>query len=337
MRYMITGATGFIGSRLVQELMNRQILVNILVRSTKKLSPEIRKCASVFPGDITDKEAVDSAMKNCDFVFHLAGFANIWSKDKKLPYRTNVEGTKIILEAALKNSIKKVVYTSSAGIFPPSGQEKIVNEKSPLPDFYLTDYEKTKRAAEELCIEFCSKGLNTVIVNPSRVYGPGPLNKSNSVTILIKKYIKGTWRFIPGDGKQIGNYAFIDDVVKGHILALEKGTPGEKYILGGTNASYNEFFDTVGEVKGKKYKLFHLPISVASLFAAFELFCADNFGKPPVITPDWLIRYSQNRPVSCQKAIEEIDYSVTPLSEGIGKTILWLNLIKRGNGGNCKK
>jgi len=334
---MVTGATGFIGSRLVQELINRQIQVNVLVRSEKKLSPEIRKSASVFPGDITNKEAVDSAMENCDFVFHLAGFANIWSKDKTLPYRTNVEGTKFILEAALKNSIKKVVFTSSAGIFPPSGQQKVVNEMSPLPDFYLTDYEKTKRAAEELCIEFCSKGLNTVIVNPSRVYGPGPLNKSNSVTILIKKYIKGNWHIIPGNGNQIGNYAFIDDVVNGHIRALEKGTSGEKYILGGTNASYNEFFDTIGEVKGKKYRLLHLPIPVVSVFAAFEQFCADNFGKPPLITPHWLKRYSQNRPVSSQKAIEELSYSVTPLTEGIEKTIIWLNLMKRENEKNCYK
>jgi farnesol dehydrogenase len=334
---MVTGATGFIGSRLVQELLNRQIQVNILVRSEKKLSPKIRERASVFSGDIMNKKAVDSAMRDCEFVFHLAGFANIWSKDKTLPYRTNVEGTNIILETALKNNIKKVVYTSSAGIFPPSGQQKTINEKSPLPDYYLTDYEKTKRAAEDLCIEYCSKGLSTVIVNPSRVYGPGPLNKSNSVTILIKKYIKGNWRFIPGDGNQIGNYAFINDVVNGHIHALEKGTTGKKYILGGTNVSYNEFFDTIGEVKGKKYRLLHLPIPVISVFAAFELFCAENFGKPPVITPDWLKRYSQDRPVSSQKAIEELDYSVTPLSEGIEKTILWLNLMKRENGKNCNK
>jgi nucleoside-diphosphate-sugar epimerase len=331
---MVTGATGFIGSRLVQELINRQIQVNILVRSDKKISPGIRKKVSVFYGDVTNKEAVDSAIKNCDFIFHLAGFAGIWSKDKILPYRTNVEGTKIILEAALKSNIKKVIFTSSAATFSPSTQEKSVDEKSPLPEFYLTDYEKTKRIAEELCIEYCTKGVDVVIVNPTRVYGPGPLNKSNSVTILIKNYIKGTWRFIPGNGHQIGNYVFIDDVVKGHISALEHGVSGEKYILGGTNVSYNEFFDTIGEVQGKKFKLLHLPDPAISAFASFELFCAENFRKPPLITPLWVKRYNQNRPVSSQKAIKELSYSVTPLSEGIEKTILWLNLMKRTNGKN---
>jgi nucleoside-diphosphate-sugar epimerase len=285
---MVTGATGFIGNRLVQELINRQIQVNVLVRSAKKLPSDIHKNVSVFYGDITTKKSVDIAMKNCNFVFHLAGFTGIWSKDKSLAYRTNVEGTKIILEAALENSIKKVVFTSSAATLPPSGKGEYVDENSTQPDVYQTDYERTKRFAEELCADYSSKGIDIVIVNPTRVYGPGLLNKSNSVTILIKNYLKGTWRIIPGDGNQIGNYVFIDDVVDGHIRALEMGVPGEKYILGGTNVTYNEFFDAIGEVNGKKYRLLHLPLPVISFFAAFELFCAENFRKPPLITPLWV-------------------------------------------------
>ncbi len=332
MRCLVTGATGFIGNRLVQELLNRKMQVHVLVRSENKLTADIREKVTVFLGDITNQAAVDSATKNCETVFHLAGFAGIWSKDKTIPYRTNVEGTKNILDAAVKHRVKKVVFTSSAATLPPSEQGGLIDEISPLPDTYFTEYEQTKREAEQICMDYCTKGVDTVIVNPTRVFGPGLLNKSNSVSILIKNYMKGTWRIIPGDGKQVGNYVFIDDVVNGHILAFERGIPGERYILGGTNISYNKFFETIGEVGGKKHKLFHLPDSMMLAFAAFELFCAENFGKPPLITPPWVKRYNQNRPVSSQKAIGELGYSVTPLPEGIEKTILWLISNKKING-----
>lgn len=325
MKCMVTGATGFIGIRLVQKLLEQNDQVNILVRSKHKLPEEIQRKVSVFEGDLMNLEAIENAMNNCDFVFHLAAFAGIWSKDKMLAWRTNVEGTKNILNAALKNKIKKVVYTSSAATFPPSKEIEPVDETSQLPDSYLTDYEITKRKAEQLCMEFTTKGLDTVIVNPTRVFGPGPLNKSNSVTILIKKYIKGMWRIIPGNGNQIGNYVFIDDVVNGHIGALKKGVPGEKYILGGVNVSYNVFFTTIGRVAKREHKLFHLPYPAMSAFSKIELFLAETFGKPPLITPPWVKRYNQNRLVSSEKAIKELAYSVTPLSEGIEKTILWLN------------
>jgi farnesol dehydrogenase len=331
---MVTGATGFIGNRLVQELLNRKMQVHVLVRSKNKFPADIREEVTVFCGDISNLAAIDSATKNCDYIFHLAGFAGIWSKDKTIPYRTNVEGTKNILEAALRNHIKKVVFTSSAATLPPSDTGKSVDENSPQPDLYLTDYEKTKRIAEQICYEYFQKGIEIVIVNPTRVFGPGLLNKSNSVSILIKNYMNGTWRFVPGDGKQVGNYVFIDDVVNGHILALERGIPGEKYILGGTNISYNKFFDTIGEVGGKKYKLFHLHNQIMYAFSKFELFCAEIFGKPPLITPPWVKRYNQHRSVSSQKAIKELRYSITPLPEGIEKTILWLNSNKKINGKN---
>lgn len=326
MKCLVTGATGFIGNRLVQELLKREAKVHVLVRSRNKIPAEIQNKVAVFCGDVNNREAIDSAAKNCDYIFHLAGFADIWSKDKTVPYQTNVEGTRNILDAALKNKIKRVVFTSSAATLPPSEQGDYIDENSPLPDSYHTEYEQTKREAEKICIDYCKKGIHTVVVNPTRVFGPGPLNKSNSVTILINKYINGTWRFIPGNGNQVGNYVFIDDVVYGHLLALEHGTPGEKYILGGTNVSYNEFFNIIGIVKGTKHKLFHIPDIMMSAFAAFEIFCAENFGKPPLITPPWVKRYNQNRPVSSQKAIKELNYSITPLNKSIEKTILWLNL-----------
>ena len=142
--------------------------------------------------------------------------------------------------------------------------------------------------------------------------------------MLIKKYIKGTWRIIPGTGKQIGNYAYIGDVVNGHILAMENGIPGEKYILGGDNISYNDFFELLAEVSGKKTKMFHIPFPMMLRVSKFELFMAETFGKPPLITPPWIKRYLQNRLLSSQKAVNELNYTITPLDQAIAKTIKWL-------------
>jgi len=330
MKCMITGATGFIGNRLVNELLNLGAEVHVLARSQKKVVELYGNKVTFFGGDLWNTDVIDEATRNCDIIFHLAAFANIWSKDKMLAYKTNVTGTKNILEAALRNKINKVVFTSSAAVFPPSQNGEEIDETFLLPEIFLTDYETTKVIAEQLCIEYSKKGLDVVIVNPPRVFGPGLLNKSNSVTILIEKYINGNWRIIPGNGEAIGNYVFIDDVVKGHILAWENGISGEKYILGGTNISFNGFFNTLSKVSGKNYALFHLPFSLVLAVSKFELFIAETFGKSPLITPPWARRYLQNKPVSSKKAITHLKYAVTPLEEGMHKTIEWLKSEENG-------
>jgi len=330
MKCMVTGATGFIGNRLVNELLNLGNEVHILARSKEKVSQLYENRVTFFRGDLNDTDIIQEAIVGCDVVFHLAAFANIWSKDKMLAYKTNVTGTKNILEAALQNKVKRVVFTSSAAIFPPSESGGEIDETCTLPENYLTEYETTKVKAEQLCAEYCKKGLDVVIVNPPRVFGLGLLNKSNSVTILIKKYISGNWHVIPGNGDSVGNYVFIDDVVNGHILAMQKGVPGEKYILGGTNISFNDFFRVLSKVSGKNYRLFHLPYSLILTASKFELFMAETFGKNPLITPPWAKRYLQNRPLSSKKAINQLEYIVTPLDEGFRKTIEWLKSKENG-------
>ena len=330
MKCMVTGATGFIGNRLVCELLKLGNEVHVLARSEKKVNQLYGNQVTFFEGDLWNTDIIQEASRNCDVVFHLAAFANIWSKDKMLAYKTNVTGTKNILDAALQNKIKKVVFTSSAAVFPPSENGEEIDETCTLPEKYYTDYETTKVQAEQLCLEYCSKGLDVVLVNPPRVFGPGLLNKSNSVTILIKKYINGNWRIIPGTGDAVGNYVFIDDVVNGHILAMKNGISGEKYILGGTNISFNGFFDLLTKVSGKNYRLFHLPFPIILAASKLELFMAETFGKKPLITPPWAKRYLQNRPVSSKKSIANINYTITPLNQGIRKTIEWLKTEKNG-------
>ncbi len=328
MKCFVTGATGFIGNNLVKALIENGNHVHVLIRSQTNKNHFNNKNITVFLGDLQNIEIINKAIRECEVIFHLAAYANIWAKDKTLPYKTNVLGTQNILEAALQNGVKKMVFTSSAATLPPSKDSEEVDESSPFPATYLTGYETTKREAEQLCMAYCKKGLDVVIVNPPRVFGPGILSKSNSVTIMIKNYLKGTWRIIPGNGNSIGSYAFIHDVIHGHIMAMQKGTPGERYILGGTNVSYNNFFNVLAQVSGRKRMMFHIPFSLMMTIAKLELFMAETFGKNPLITPPWVKRYLQNRPVSGMKAMRELNYKITPLPNAFEETISWLKTIK---------
>ena len=326
MKCLVTGATGFIGNRLVHALLKSGFQVNVLARSPQKVRELYNEKVNLFQGDLCDKETILNASLQCDVVFHLAAFANIWSEDKQLPWKTNVTGTENILEASLANQVKKVIFTSSAAVFPPSRDHEILDETAQLPDHYLTDYETTKKQAEQLCLKYHKKGLDVVIVNPPRVFGPGMMNKSNSLTIIIKKYLLGRWRIIPGSGDAIGNYAYIDDVVNGHLLAMSKGISGDNYILGGSNLSFNQFFEILSDVSGKSRLMFHLPFLFMYSFAKTELFFAEHFGKKPVITPPWVKRYVQNRLLSSKKAEDNLGYTITPVQKAVAATIEWLNL-----------
>ena len=251
MKVLVTGATGFIGSNLVKELVKRKYKINCLCRDLSKTSDLLHPDINIFRGDILNYNTIKTAISGCNGLFHMAAFTETWTKDQADIYRLNVAGTWNVLEAALSENVKDIVITSTAGVLGPS-TSGVIDEhyKREIP--YFSKYEETKQIAEDLALDYTSKGLNIRIVNPTRVFGPGPLNESNSVTRMIRLYTSGKWRFLPGNGESIGNYVYIDDVVAGHIRVMENGKSGERYLLGGENISYNAFFALLGELTGKK-------------------------------------------------------------------------------------
>jgi farnesol dehydrogenase len=325
MNYFLTGATGFIGAELAKILLSEGHTVHALVRSPERAKNIEHPNLKLFKGEITNPADVEKAMAGCEYALHLAGYAKPWSKDKNIPYEINVHSTEVILEAALKKGIKRLVYTSTAGTLKPSDTDELIDENSPAPESYLTDYEQTKRQAELRCFDYVAKGLDVVIVNPTRVYGPGLLSKSNSVTTIISQYSNGKWHILPGSGKDIGNYVFVNDVVEGHLLALKNGRPGERYVLGGENSSFADFFKTLSGVTGKKYKLYNLPLWAMMMAARGMMVGTAVLGTEPLITPQWVKRYAQNRVVSSDKAVAGLGYKITPLTEGVKITLDWLN------------
>jgi len=327
MNIFITGATGYIGANLALRLAEAGERVHILCRSKSRASLLNHNNIRIFEGNILDKKSIENAMQASGYVYHLAAYGRVWAKNPQTYFDVNVQGTKNVLDAAIKLGVKRVVFTSTVGVLGPSEQTPI-NEESIRKVAFFNEYESSKFIAEEKAYHYSRNGLDIVIVNPSRVYGPGLLSESNSVTKLIKLYIEGKWHLIPGDGKNIGNYVFIDDIVNGHRLAMSKGRAGEKYILGGTNVSYNEFFDTIIKVSQKKHKLYKMPVSGMLAFARFQDMLAHYFNRPPMITGSFAKRYLHDWAVSSQKAQDELGYEITPLEKGMAKTIKWLKTEK---------
>jgi len=324
MNIFMTGATGYVGNALALALANQGHTVHALVRTPAKAHVLKHPNIQLFEGHLMAPQKLEQAMKGCQQVYHLAAFARVWAKDPQTFYQLNVTGTQNVLNAALAQGVQRVVFTSTAGTLGPSKQEEPVTEESQRWAPFFSDYESTKKQAEELAFSYVPKGLEVVVVNPSRVYGPGLESESNAVSTLIDKYRLGKWRFYPGNGHGIGNYVFINDLVAGHIQAMEKGQSGQLYALGGVNASYRTLFDTVAKLTGKKYKLIVMPLWAMLLFARIQVLMQKLTGRPPLITPGWVKKYNHHWVLSSQKAVQHLGYRMVSLEEGVQKTLDWL-------------
>jgi nucleoside-diphosphate-sugar epimerase len=334
MKAFITGATGFIGNRLAMKLADENHEVIVLLRDKSQAGQFIKKGIGIVEGDIFSHEALINGCKSCDTVFHLAAYTKPVSEDSSLPYRTNVVGTLNVLEAARESSVKKLVVVSTAGTLGYSLDSHPRDERSVRPASYGTDYERTKAEAEKAVLENATSCPEVIIVNPTRVYGPGKDSFSNSVTRIISLYGKGLWRILPGDGKAIGNYVFVEDVVDGIILASEKGIGGEQYILGGENLSFGDLFGVLGEVYGKPRKLVKVGEPVLKLIVKIVAAYSWLLHKQPVISDVWIDKYLKNYILSSKKAEMQLGYKITPFREGAGKTIEWLKRRERNEWGS---
>jgi len=332
MRVFITGGTGFIGSRLTEKLISEKHEVTLLARNPSAVPFTGNDKVNILKGDLSDKSALLEGMRGCDWVFHLAAWAKPTYKDPEIVTAVNIDGTVNVFDAARECRIKKVVFTSTGGTMSYSHDGNPVDESTNPDPMLHTLYERTKSEAEKIAIDYSKKGLAVTIVNPTRVFGPGKLTESNSMTKIIRLYISGLWRIIPGNGKSIGNYVFIDDVVEGHILAARFGRSGERYILGGENHNFLSLFDIIGKASGKRRILVNLPAGLMKGIIKVFMFISKTSGSPPAITMDWLEKYLNNWIISSDKAVHELGYEITPLAEGISRTIRWLKSIRDGTG-----
>ncbi len=323
MKVFITGATGYVGQRLAMRLAEEGTVVHVLVRSTSARQvlnhPNIR----VFTGDIRHPESLSAAMQGCRSVFHIAALVRWSHKDPTEFHRVNVEGTRNVLDAARNHQVESVVFTSTTGVLGPSQGRPLAEADQRITPFE-SEYEVTKHLAEQLVQEYSSTGLRGVIVAPSRVYGPGIDRYSNAINRFIQNFMNKRINFVPAIAEAQANYVYVDDVVEGHLLAMQRGASGEKYILGGENVTFGDFVDTIHKHTGKRSKIVRLPRPLVTGVAFAVQAGAWLINRPAPLTPKVLNRLFQNLAYSSDKAIQDLGYSFTPFDEGIRKTVVFL-------------
>jgi len=321
MRYLVTGGSGYIGSAVVRELVaEKGNKVKVLVRPTDDLRNLEGLDAELVHGDITDFHSVLAALHGCERVFHLAAIYAIWLPEPRLMHWVNVQGTKNVLEACQQKKIKKVVYTSSVAALGAHGKGHPANETAQFNLWHTRDnYYISKYRAEQVALDYFKRGLPVVIVNPTNPCGPRDIAPTPNGQLIIN-IIKGK---LPGYVDGGINVSDIDDTAKGHVLAMEKGKPGEKYVLGNTNVSVKEYFDLIAQIGGGKSPSMRIPKTVAvSSGYLYELLAAIT-KKAPVTTSAWVRVGSEYSFWDSTKAVGELGMPQTPIRESIGRAIEW--------------
>ena len=325
MKVLITGATGYVGHQLALKLASQNNIVHIIVRDQTSSHIPVHDNIIVFSGDITDMVSIKKAMAGCQQVYHTAAIVKIFAKDPSIFYKVNVDGTRNLLNASLENGIKKFVFTSTCGVLGASLLEP-KSEKDPRTESFDNEYEFTKFMAENLVKEYVHKGLFTVIVSPSKVFGPGIETRPVSMNRAIENFINGKLTLIPKTPNSSTNFCFMDDIVNGHILAMKHGLGGEKYILGGDNVSFKTFFQELRVISGTKAKLIEAPRYIIKIWAVIQWYKYLITRKEPFVTAKGIHHLFANKIYTNEKAKQKLGYQPTPLREALKQTIQFLKI-----------
>jgi dihydroflavonol-4-reductase len=314
---LITGGTGRIGNVLLKELCKREEPTRVLVRTTSDLSA-IKGCVyEQVVGDILDPDSLDKACKGVDAVFHLAGKINISTYDRNETFDTNVTGTKNVIQACLRNNVRRLVYTSSIHAFslPPDGQT--ITEQTPLcsnPDRGL--YDCSKAAATEAILHAVEyDGLDAVIVAPTGVIGPYDYRPSYFGKAMLSLLQSGMRISVNG----AYNYVDVRDVVAGILAAFEKGKSGEMYILSGDRLTMRDYISYLKEFSGTGASTRYLSERLAHVIAQLFSF----FNKESELTPYSLKTLLSNSQISHEKATRELGFHPRPVKESLKDQYDW--------------
>ena len=338
-RVLVTGATGFIGTTLLDKLVRAGFQVRALSRRGPGAVPPgfsagLSEPSSVewVAGDIRDAASVRAAMRGCRQVFHLAAYAKNWAPNPATFDEYNVGGLRNVLDAARELGVERTVWTSTMVVFGPTARGEVADESRPRPPVAcFTEYEASKVRAEAVASQAIAAGLPLVVVNPSRVYGPGHLTEGNSMARLIDDYDRGRLPILLNAGVNVANYGFVDDIAEGHLLAMRHGRIGERYLLGGENVALKRLFRLIDELTGRRHRQIHIFRPGALLFAYGQRKRAEWFGVYPTITPGWVRTFLVDWSFSCAKAERELGYSPTPFRDGLARTLAWLARVRESS------
>jgi dihydroflavonol-4-reductase len=321
MKILVTGGTGFVGAAVVRRLLAAGHSVRALVRSTSDRRNVLDLPLELAEGSLEDEASLTRAVKGCQGVFHVAADYRIWVPHPKTMYQVNVVGTGMLMEAALKEGVGRVVYTSSVATLGYAGKGTPANEDTLVTEADMIGvYKHSKYLAEKLVREMITeKGLPAVIVNPSTPIGPRDLKPTPTGRIVVDA-VRGR---IPAYVDTGLNVVHVDDVAEGHLLAFEKGLIGQRYVLGGDNLDLADLLRLIAETAGLAPPKIKLPREALFPLAHVFEFVARLTGEEPLLTVDGLRMAEKKMFFSSSKAERELGYMHRPAQAAVMDAYNW--------------
>ncbi|HKI26498.1 MAG TPA: hopanoid-associated sugar epimerase [Candidatus Sulfotelmatobacter sp.] len=322
----VTGATGFLGSHIARVLADQGADLRLLVRPTSNLKNLEGLKADTATGDLRDPASLEKAIKGCETVFHVAADYRLWVRDPDEMYRSNVEGTRAILDAARKNGVRRVVYTSSVATVGFTSSGFPADEDSPvsLADM-IGPYKRSKFMAEQVALEAGRSGLHVVTVNPTTPVGEQDVKPTPTGRIVVD-FLKRKFPAYVDTGL---NLVDVRECARGHVSALERGKSGERYILGGENLTLKQLLDKLGRITGLPSPKVKLPYVFA--FAAGvvdEAITGRLLKREPRATVDTVRMGRKKMFASSDKAERELGWKIVPVEDALRRAVDWF----RANG-----
>jgi dihydroflavonol-4-reductase len=318
---LITGASGFVGSAVARALVNAGHKVRALVRPTSSRLNLADPRLEIAEGDLLDAGSIERAMRDIRFVFHVAADYRLWARNPDDIVHTNVEGTRLLMEAARRAGVERIVYTSSVATLKARPDGSPSDETFPLDAKSAVGAYKFSKVAAERVVEsmIAEQGLAAVIVNPSTPIGPGDVRPTPTGRIIIEA-AAGRMPAYVDTGL---NFVHVDDVASGHIAALEKGRIGERYILGGENVLLGDMLREIARQVGRRPPKLRLPRGLIFPLAYGAEAIAHFTGREPFVTTTGLRLAKDRMFFSSAKAEHELGYRARPYGEAIAQAIAW--------------
>lgn len=320
MKALVTGATGFVGGAVVRALVDRGIDVRVLARAGADLQNIQNLAVERVEGDLRDPVSLRRSLTGCGQLYHVAAHYALWAKDPSIFYDVNVTGTKNLLEAARDVGVKRIVYCSTIGAIgiPPSGG--LGTEETPVSlEQMAGHYKRSKYLAEQEVLKLAKAGLPVIIVNPSAPVGAGDVKPTPTGQVIVD-FMKGR---MPAYIETGMNIVDVDDVAAGHLLAMERGGIGERYILGNANLMLREVFEILSRLTGVKAPTIKLPRLAILPLAYANLWIANLTGHPPRIPLEGVKMAKYKMHYDCSKAVRELGIPHTPPEVALEKAVRW--------------
>ena len=317
----VTGATGFVGSHVARALADQGAELRLLVRtSSDPRNIEDLRAERVI-GDLRDSASIDKAMQGCDVVFHVAADYRLWVRDPDEMYRANVDGTRAILEAARKNRVRRVVYTSSVATMGFTGNGHPADENSPVSlDNMIGPYKRSKFMAEQVAMEAARSGMDVVGVNPTTPVGERDIKPTPTGRIVVD-FLKKKFPAYVDTGL---NLVDVTECARGHVAALEKGRSGERYILGGENLTLKQILDKLAAITGLRSPRVKVPYMMALATGVVdEMVTGRMLGREPRATIDAVRMGRKKMFVTSAKAEHELGWKLLPVDGALRRAVAW--------------